>query len=863
MEYDFKEVERKWQDYWEKEKIYRFDPNSDKPVYSIDNPPRYASARIHIGHATHYTHIDFIARYKRMRGYNVFFPLCFDVNGMPIEVNVEKKYGIRMREIPRQKFIKMCEDFANANIDGMIEQYKVLGESMDPSIYYQTDAPYYRKITQMSFIDMLENGHVYKAEHPVNWCPRCETAIADAEIEYRSRKTYLNYIKFKLKDGGDIIIATTRPELLCTCQLVAVNPEDERYKDIVGKKAIVPIYGREVDIVADDKVDPNFGTGVVMICSVGDKDDLEWIYRYNLKFLKGIDEKGKMTSLAGKYEGLSIVEARKKIVDDLNEMGLLVKREEIEQNVGVCWRCHTPIEFINKKQWFIRIMDKKDMVLSIADKLNWYPDFMKKRLEEWVNSLEWDWVVSRQRYFATPIPVWECENCGHIVYPSKEDIAKKDRHVDPTIDPPPMDKCPKCGGPLKGCEEVFDTWVDSSITPLYNTFWMRDEKMFKKLYPMSLRPQAHDIIRTWAFYTIVRCTTITGEEPWKDVFIDGFILAPDGRPMHASWGNVVDPMEIVEEYGTDPFRFFAAMCTPGEDTPFRYKDVVRGRKVVIKLWNLGRFAFAFLDEKVESPNTLKIMDRWILSLYSSLVKEVTELMDDYRYDLATKKVVNFLWNVFADHYVEMIKHRLNEEGTKYTFYQIFLGIIKMLAPILPHITEEIYQNIFRKFEGEKSIHLTLWPSPIMVDSYAEAVGEEVKEIIAAIRRWKSSKGIPLNAEIPELVIISEMDVKEGFEDIQKTVKAKDIYAGSKSDIKEEYAGVKINYKILGPILKQDLSEFKKYIESMSPEELEFPLRWKDYEIPEEGVEILRKFTYKGTDVEIINTEKSIIVIKSQ
>ncbi len=854
--YDFKKSEAWWQDYWEKEKLYHFNFNTDKPIYSIDVPPRYASGRLHIGHAVHYSHIDMIARYKRMRGYEVFFPLCFDVNGMPIEVNVEKKHGIRMRDTPRQEFIKLCEEFANQNIGEMTRQYKILGESMDPTIYYQTDAPYYRRITQLSFIKMFEKGLVYKAKHPVNWCPRCGTAIADAEIEYRERKTKLNYIPFKVEGGGEIIIATTRPELLCTCQLIAVHPEDERYKEFVGKYAIVPIYGQKVKIVADEKVDKDFGTGAVMICSVGDKDDLEWIYKYNLQFLDGIDEEGKMTERAGKYAGMPVEEARKAIIEDLKKEGLVLKQEEIEQNVGVCWRCHTPIEFVNKEQWFIKIRDLKEEVRKTAEEIEWIPEFMKKRLDDWIDSLEWDWVVSRQRYFATPIPIWECEN-GHAFVPKFEDLQKMDRHVDPTVDPPPYEKCPVCGAPLHGTEDVFDTWVDSSISPLYNTFWARDEERFRKLYPMSLRPQSHDIIRTWAFYTILRCKSVTGEKPWEDIFVDSFILGPDGRPMHTSWGNVVDPLEIIDEYGADAFRYFAANCTIGEDTPFRYKDVKRGRKLVIKLYNLGRFVKNAIAGGFKKPSELKFMDRWILSRYSETVKEVTALMEEYRYDRAIKILENFTWHVFADHYVEMVKHRLGEDSTKYTLYEVFLGIVKMFAPFMPHITEEIYQDVFREFVGEKSIHITSWPEPVLYDEEASRNGEVVKEIIAEIRRWKNES----HREISEIIVDG---ITKGIEDIEGTFKAR-VTVGIEGEAEEKVVELKPNFGVIGPRFRERAKEIISYIKSANPEELWEKIQRGEAEV--NGVRITGDMViakkakiYRGREAEVLHVSGATVIL---
>ncbi|MBN1785719.1 MAG: class I tRNA ligase family protein, partial [Candidatus Methanofastidiosa archaeon] len=508
--YNIKDIEKKWQDKWEVEKTYRFDFKSDKPVFSIDNPPRYASGSLHIGHATHYSHIDMIGRYKRLMGYNVFLPLCFDVNGMPIEVNVEKKYKVSPKNLSRSEFTNMCSEFANSNISTMINQFKILGCSFDPSVYYQTDAEYYRRITQITFLIMLKNDMVYKAMHPVNWCTRCVTALGDAEIEYQERETMLNYIKFYLEEKGIeesqsikvdhkgpyVVVATTRPELLPTCQVVAVHPDDDRYKALIGKHLITPIFRRKVRIIADEKVEKDFGTGVVMICSIGDKDDLEFIYKLDLKFEKGIDEEGKMTDICGTYEGMTTIEARANIVHDMQDRDLLIKREQVPQNVGSCWRCHTPVEFLVKEQWFVKVMPFKEKIKAAAERINWHPSWMKVRLDQWIDSLSWDWVISRQRFFATPIPVWECRSCKKIVPARIEDC-----YIDPLETNAPSEFCPECGGMLDGSNEVFDTWMDSSISALYNTFWQRDENIFKKMYPMSIRTQAHDIIRTWAFYS--------------------------------------------------------------------------------------------------------------------------------------------------------------------------------------------------------------------------------------------------------------------------------------------------------------------------------------------------------------------------
>jgi len=838
-EYDQKNLEKKWQKRWQDLKIYHFDFDSDKPAYSIDVPPRYASGPLHAGHAVHYTHIDFAARYKRMRGYNVFSTVCFDVNGIPIEERVERQLKITRKDIDRHKFTKLCSEFAEKNIKTMTDQFVILGESMDPSIYYQTNAEYYRRLTQISFIELYKKGHIYKGEFPVNWCPRCMTAMADAEVTYADRTTKLNTIKFyftknppeqllkfhgvgKDKNGAYVEIATTRPEMLPSCQIVAVHPTDERAPWLTDQKLKVPLFDKEVKIVEDESVDPEFGSGVVMICTVGDKEDLNWVFKYKLPLEMSIDEEGCMTDLCKKYKGMKIDEARAAVIEDLKKNEILIKQEPLAQNVGVCWRCKTPVEFINAKQWFLKTIPFKKLVLDASSGMKWYPQFMKIRLEDWVNSLEWDWVISRQRYFATPIPLWECEKCEHVVLAKSEDC-----YIDPTIDKPPVEKCPKCGGKLKGCEDVFDTWMDSSISPLYNTFWKRDEKRFKKLYPMSLRAQSHDIIRTWAFYTILRCTLITEKEPFENVMVGGFILAEDGTPMHASAGNVIDPMNWIKEYGTDAFRCYAATCALGEDNPIRPKDVVRGTRLLTKLWNVEKFISNLIKDKPEKTPALIDIDKWILTKYSKLVKKCTQLMDAFDYSQAMKEIEYFLWHELADHYVEMIKSSVykkeNLESINYTIYTLGLGILKLFAPFFPHITEEIYQQHFKKLDGCESIHLSSWPEPIIIDEEKEKAGELVKDYISKIRSWKSEQGLALNAPIESHAtyapagIISK--IKPSGNIIKTTLNYPESheFVAGKPDIEEKIVGVKPVYAKIGPLFKADSKKITAWIDEHKEE----------------------------------------------
>ncbi|MGN1044443.1 MAG: valine--tRNA ligase [Candidatus Methanomethylophilaceae archaeon] len=812
-QYDCASIEKRWQEMWKNDAIYRFDPKSDKPIYSIDNPPRYTSGSLHLGHATGYSLIDFAARYKRMRGYNVFFPLCFDVNGTPIEVKVEKKHNITKLDLPRSEYRRLCSEYANGFIDEMTHHFEILGESMDPSIYYQTDAPYYRRVTQISFAKLFKQGLVYKANFPVNWCPRCMTALADAEVEYQDNVNKLNYIKFQIAGGSAddyVMVATTRPELLCTCKCVAVHPDDKEKQHLIGKELIVPLTGRHVKVISDPKVQMGYGTGNVMICTIGDKDDLEWVMKYHFEMEKGIDETGKMTEIAGKYAGMPVKEAREAAIEDLREQGILVKQEDNPQNVSICWRCHTPIEYLQVPQWFLKTTSLKEEVLKRADEIKWYPEFMKIRLQDWTNSLAWDWVLSRQRIFATPVPVWECKECGHAVCATEEMC-----YCDPTEDKPPVDRCPECGGELVGCTDVFDTWMDSSGSALYNTFWERDPELHKKMFPMSMRPQSHDIIRTWAFYSILRSEQIEQCRPWDDIMIHGFIMAPDGTPMHSSIGNVIDPIPILENYGADALRYYAATCSLGIDHAFREKDVIRGKKLSIKVFNIGQFVSRFLKDVPEKCDTLRTADRWIISRFSKVVRDVTGYLDVYQFDKAMKEIEGFIWHEFADNYVEMVKAR-SDDAVRYTLYNVFLGCIKMLAIFQPHITEDVYQEHFRAIDGNRSIHLTPWPEPMFTDEDAEKEGEALSEVLAAIRAWKSERKIALNAEISMIEFVGKEAklLESSRTDISETTKAKDVRIAPEADLTEEIVAVKPLHKVLGPAFKADAKAIVSAVAAM-------------------------------------------------
>lgn len=792
--YDAGEAEPRIQKFWEDSKLFIFDPKSKKPIFSNDTPPRYASGPLHIGHATSYSHQDFFCRYKRMRGFNVFYPLTFDVNGLPIEVNVEKQ-GITPEKVGRDAFVKACSKFAAKNIKTMTMQFRLLGHSMDPTIYYQTDADYYRRLTQISFIRLFKKDLVYKGEAPVIWCPRCITALADAETEYKTRNTRLNYLKFYIDEeikskgkwvgkddkGYYAVIATTRPELLPACVTVLVNPEDPRYKELVGKELKVPLFAKKIKVITDESVEPEFGTGIMMVCTFGDLTDLEVVRKYDLPFVRALDDKGRLTEVAGKYRGMIVKEARKTMIEDMKKQDLLVEQRDTEQNVSTCWRCSTPIEYIITKEWFLKTLPFKEDVLKASKKIKWHPSFMITRLENWVDSLKWDWCISRRRYLATPLPLWECDKCEDVV------LAKEEQcYINPLRTKPPKESC-KCGGRFKGSELVFDTWMDSSLTVLFNSYWLRDDKMFKRLFPMDVRPQAHDIIRTWAFYTILRTLQMVGDIPFKNIVLSGYIMGPDGTPMHASKGNVVDPLEVIEKNSADAFRYFAGLLSLGMDTAFKWKDVGHASRLLQKLWNMGRFTSMQLEGFEKKKVKTRAVDKWILAKLAKLIEENTKSWDEYNFSAAMQRTESFLWNTVADNYIEMIKHRLYGEGDKeaaqQTLYTVMLSVVKMLAPVLPHITEEIWQRLFKEFEKEKSIHISSWPKVEKKPELAvfEKAGDAAVSVLAAIRQWKQENRLPLNAEVKKVVIGREKEdiLKDFVDDIKGAMKVKEIGFGSK------------------------------------------------------------------------------------
>jgi valyl-tRNA synthetase len=762
-EFNLLDIEKKWQRKWEEMGTYRFDwKDRKRRSFSIDTPPPYASGDFHMGLALNWAYFDIVARFKRMRGYNVYFPQGWDCHGLPVEVEVEKKNDIRKTDLPPDQFRKLCMELVDKYIGVMKESIIRLGYSIDWSTEYRTMDPDYWRRTQLSYILLYKKGFIYRGEHPVNWCTRCETAIADAEVEYDTRNAQLHHIKFKIQDGGFLEIGTTRPELIPACVTVAVNPNDERYSKQVGKKVHVPTTQRTVEVVTDEMVDPEFGTGVVMICTYGDKADVKSVFEHNLPVIMCIDERGRMTENAGKYAGMKTEEAKKTILEDLSKEGLVDKTVPLSQEVSICWRCHTPVEILEREQWFMKTRILTDKVEKEALEITWYPEYMKHRLIDWAKSLEWDWVISRQRVFGTPIPIWYCKKCDELILAEEDWVP-----IDPRTEKPKVDECPKCGGTEFIPEmDVFDTWMDSSITCAVHAGWP-DKKDWRRLFPADMHPSGVDIIRTWAYYLMVRHLALFDLKPYKSCLINGMVLGTDGREMHKSLGNYVASLEVLSKYGADATRQWAAGGgATGSDIPFRWPDVEYGWRFLIKLWNASGFVSKLLKDYKPDDNAkyaLQPMDKWVLSKVEKLTQKVTDALENCQFNIAIEETRKFAWHVFCDTYIEAVKDRLyrpeiygeeKRKAAQHMLYTVLHRILQLLAPLTPHTTEEIYQVLYAGDEGSRSIHLSSWPTvnQKFIDEIAEKQGDLIAAVIAEVRREKGEKHMPLNAQVKKLTI---------------------------------------------------------------------------------------------------------------
>ena len=760
------EIEKKWQEEWVNHNVYAFnETDSTKPVYSIDTPPPFTSGKLHMGHVLSYSYFDFAARYKRMRGYNVYYPQGWDCQGFPTEVKVEKKYG---RKDPVE-FLKNAHEWTNQMITKMKAQMIQVGFSPDWKYEYKTIDPSYHKAVQLSLLKMHENELLYNSAHPVHWCPRCASAIAKVESNEIQRNAKLNYLKFKC-EGREILVATTRPEMLHACVAVMYHPDDSNYTDLEGKQIETPL-GKKVKFIADKDVDLNFGTGVVMVCTFGDKQDVVWAYRHNLEVIDAFDKYGKLIN-AGKYDGLKSAVAKKQIIEDLTNAGLVDKVEELSQVVKVHDRCGTPIELLRSKQWFIKVKDYSKQIVNDAKQIEWYPKFAITYLTDWAEFVEWDWVISRDRLLGTPIPFWYCPQCMKW-YPANENELP----VNPRLQDK---KCPDCSTSLIGEKAVCDCWVDSSISPLVISKWGKDQAFFDKVYPCDLRPQGVEIIRTWAYYTIHRCSQLTGKVPFKQILLNGNVLAPDGKKMSKSLGNEVQPDELMKTYPADALRQWAALSgAMAKDRPFNYQDMKFAKSFLNKLWNASKFIESNLEGYQYDDlhaSKLRVVDKWVLSRLRDVIDDVTNAFENYEFHKAIKTIQDYFWHEVCDYYLEYVKYRIysDDENCKdsklaaqYTLYNILINIVKLVAPIMPHIAEEIYQVFYP--QTDKFVVQSVWPEPYTEWHSPDDVVKAnlLNSIITEIRQHKSTNQMSMKSEIQSLKIKTFDDLTDIIEEIKQ------------------------------------------------------------------------------------------------
>ncbi len=875
-EYEPAALESRWREQWAESDVYEYEgsagasapdgsnPDDGATDYVVDTPPPYPTGELHIGHGLQWCYIDFAARYHRLIGDNVLFPQGWDCHGLPTEVKVEENHGINRHDVSREEFREMCVEHTNDQISSMKETMRELGFSQDWSAEYRTmDEEYWSK-TQRSFVEMAEEGLVYRDEHPVNWCPRCETAIADAEVEPIDQEGTLYDVTFPGSGNGDIEIATTRPELLAACVAIAVSPDDERYEGRVGDTFEVPLFDHEVELIADDDVDADFGTGAVMICTFGDKQDVDWWAEYDLDLRAVFTEDGHLNDEAGEFAGLSIDEAKGEIADALDEGGYLGDTEPVEQSVGACWRCDTPIEILSKEQWFVEV--DQDAILERAEQVEWIPEHMHQRLVEWTEGMEWDWVISRQRVFATPIPAWQCNDCGEWHIPDAEALP-----ANPTEEGPGVE-CADCGSrDWTGETDVMDTWMDSSITPMHIQGWPDEE-----FEPTALRPQGHDIIRTWAFYTLLRTGELTDELPWEEILINGMVFGPDGNKMSKSRGNVVAPTEAVEEYSADAFRQSIALGgRPGSDVQFQWKEVKSASRFLTKLWNIFQFASGHFEEDTANVGdpAYRDADRWILTRAGEVADEVAEDMEAYRFDAALRKVREFAWNELADDYVELVKGRLyngrpgERDAARHALYTVLSSVVRMLAPFSPFVTEEIYDNLPGT---EGSVHAAAWPEVDVRDEEAVAAGEVIAETASEVRAWKSERGMALNADLDRVELYPDRDVAIDTYDLAETVNAPVHVREGTPNVELVPVGVDPDHSVIGPEFRDRAGAVVAALEAADPKEIQVAKRRGKIELDVEGetvtldpeaVEIEEEHRAgSGEEVHIVETESATVLV---
>ena len=803
------EIEERWRTFWEEQGTYNYDPLRGRDeTFVVDTPPPTVSGSLHIGHVFSYTHTDLIVRYKRMRGFNIFYPMGWDDNGLPTERRVQNVFNVRCdptlrydpdlklefgREgetlvVSRPNFIELCDAVVTADEDTMKKVWQTVGLSIDWSHTYATINEHSRYVSQYSFLRLLSKGEAELRDAPTMWDVDFQSAVAQAEVEDRERDGEFNRIRFGVEDGDDFIVATTRPELLPACIAVAAHPDDERYRNLIGKTAITPLFEAPVPIVADRSADPTKGTGILMVCTFGDSADVEKWRELGVPAREVIGRDGRIRnapwgenhwqskdedaarSAHDKLSGLYVNQARREIVSLLGEAGAIEgEPEPTRRMVKFYEKGDRPLEFVVSRQWFIKVMDKKDRLIEQGRKIKWRPDLFRKRYEDWVEGLNQDWSVVRQRYFGVPVPVWyPIDDDGDVdharlILPPKEDLP-----VDPLAEPAPgftEDQRGRPGG-FVGDPDVFDTWGTSSLSPILTTCWPDDAERHAALYPSDLRPQAHDIIRTWAFYTITRSMLEDGSIPWHNAAISGWILDPDRKKMSKSKGNVVVPTDILEEHGADAVRYWAASARLGVDTAFDRNVFKEGRRLTTKLRNAARLVMSFEGEGSEPVHPL---DQALTARLGGLVEEATARWEDWDHAGALAAVESWFWGEFCDNYLELSKSRAyaSDSSAIGTLRLALNVVVRLFAPVLPYITEEIYNS---NRSEPVSVHRAAWPrSSELPQANDDGCFDAGVEVLTVVRKAKSEAKVSLRVPVVRAEVRGSQKRLDLFGEVQDDV----------------------------------------------------------------------------------------------
>ncbi|MEC7271001.1 MAG: valine--tRNA ligase [Chloroflexota bacterium] len=848
--YNHLEVEKRIVSNWEDNKIYYGINLDNKKLFSIDTPPPTASGYLHIGHVFSYSHQDIIARFKRMNGFEIFYPMGWDDNGLPTERRVQDYFNVRCDpdeksveniqefvekidkksnpvKVSRKNFIELCHIVTTEDEKVFKDLFMKIGLSVDWDQEYATIQDIPREIAQRSFIDLYKKGNVYNVQSPSLWDPEFQTAVAQAEIEDREVPGAYHDIEFETSDGSSFVISTTRPELLAACVGIATHPEDKRFKNLIGKTAITPLFEVEVPIFSSELVDKDKGTGILMVCTFGDNVDVQWWKEEKLetriivnKFgrLKEVDFnsqnfKSKKPKKANDFykmiEGKNLKQAKKIIVEMLseplnfnNKAALVSQPREIMHSVRFYERSKTPLEILSTRQWFVKLLDKKKMLLEKSKQIEWHPTFMSKRFENWTENLNMDWCISRQRFFGVPFPIWYKLNenlqpdYDNPLFPDESELP-----VDPSEDTPKEFNENQRGKPngFVGEKDVFDTWFTSSMTPQIGGKWGTGEDFFDKILPYDIRPQSHEIIRTWAFYTVVKSALHHNEIPWKNVIISGWVLDPDRKKMSKSKGNVVVPNDLIEQYGADAVRYWSANARLGADTANDEQVFKVGKKLVVKIFNASKFVlnnFHKIDV-LDKSNIKNPLDKSLVFIFNNYLEKITESLNKYQFAEALNLTEDFFWNYFTDNYIELVKNRrlngssVDSLSASTTLILILENVLKLFAPFVPMITDEIWLTMY---PDKESIHLQRWPQKIDVDlnNISSHEFEVAKEVIASIRKEKTSNEIGLGKEVEKITITINKDKIEALNqvlgDVQDAARANNLVINSseeKNEIKSE------------------------------------------------------------------------------